>query len=223
MTALHRWLAIFRELPRRNLGLKLMALAASVMLWWFVAAESNIQVGYVVPLEIRNLPAEFAITNKVERQVEVRLSGPASLLGSIRQKDLYAAIDVAGAKPGRELYRLSEQSFHIPIGVHVQRIYPATVEVWMERLERKLLPVVARVGGSARIRKRILETRVEPAELEVEALPGDFARFRSLTTEEVVPDVFRGAYSATARVELPVEHAKIVGTSTVRVTVRFPE
>lgn len=218
-----RLLAFLREFPRRNLGLKLLALTASVILWWFVAAESNIQIGYVVPLEIRNLPEGMAITNKVERQVEVRLSGPSSLLGSIRQKDLYAAIDMSGAKPGRELIRLTEQSISIPIGVHVQRIYPVTVEVAVERLKRRNLPVTARVGGSAKLRGRIVEIRVEPPEVEVEALPADIARIRSLFTEEVVPDVSRGIYSARARVELPVEHAKIVGTSTVRVTVRFAE
>jgi len=218
-----RWLAFFREFPRRNLGLKLLALASSVLLWWFVAAESNIQVGYVVPLEIRNLPNGMAIVNKVERQVEVRLSGPPSLLGSIRQKDLYATIEMSNAKPGRERFRLSEQSINLPIGVHVQRIYPGSVEVALERLERKSLPVVARIGGNAKVRKRILHVGVDPPEIEVEALPGDLARVRSLSTEEVVPDVIRGTYSAKARVELPVEHAKIVGTSTVQVTVRFAE
>lgn len=223
MPDVRRMLAFLREIPRKNLGLKLMALAASVVLWWFVAAESHIQVGYVVPLEIRNLPEGMTITNKVERQVEVRLSGPASLLGSIRQKDLYAAIDMTGRKPGRELFRLTEQSINIPIGVHVQRIYPGSVEVALERLERRNLPVAARIGGSAKARRKIVETRVEPPEVEVEALPGDFARIRTLSTEEIVPDVLRGTYSAKARVELPVGHAKIVGTSTVLVTVRFAE
>lgn len=70
---------------------------------------------------------------------------------------------------------------------------------------------------------KIAEIREDPPEIEVEALPGDFPRMRTLVTEEVVPDVFRGSYSAKARVDLPVEHAKIVGTSTVRVTVRFAE
>jgi len=223
MPDVQRMVAFLREIPRRNLGLKLMALAASVVLWWFVAAESSIQVGYVVPLEIRNLPEGMAITNKVYRQVEVRLSGPASLLGSIRQKDLYAAIDMSGAKPGKELVRLTEQSISIPIGVRVQRIYPGSVEVALERLERRKLPVTARIGGSVKMRRKIVETRVEPPEVEVEALPGDFSRIRSLVTEEVVPDAPRGLYSAKAKVEMPEEHAKIVGTSTVQVTVRFAE
>lgn len=223
MPDVHRWLAFLREFPRKNLGLKLMALAASVVLWWFVAAESSIQVGYVVPLEIRNLPEKMVITNKVERQVEVRLSGPASLIGSIRQEDLYAAIDMTGIKPGKERFRLTDRSINLPIGVHVQRIYPGTVEVALDRLERKKLPVVARIEASARTRRRIVETRVGPPEVEVEALTGDFARIRSLSTEPIVPDVARGTYSTKARVELPVEHAKIVGTSTVQVTIRFAE
>jgi len=210
-------------LVRKNLGLKLLALAVAALLWWFVAAESHIQVGFAVPLEIRNLPERMAITNKVERQVEVRLAGPSSLLGSIRQKDLVATIDLSGAKPGKEVVRLSERSFALPIGVRERGIYPPQIQITLERLERKTLPVIARIGGPANLRRRIAQTSVAPSTLEVEALPGDFSRIRALSTEEVVPDVAKGTFTARARVDLPVEHAKIIGNSDVQVTVRFRE
>jgi YbbR domain-containing protein len=208
---------------RRNAGLKLLALGLAAALWWFVAAESQVQIGYVVPLEIRNLPAGMAITNKVERQVEVRLAGPSSLLGAIRQQDLVATIDLAGAKPGRDIVRLTERSVNIPFGVRVERVYPTAIDVSLEKLERKTLPVAVRIGGPANLRRRIAETAVKPEQVEVEALPGDLARLRSVSTEEVVPDASRGVFTAKARVELPVEHARIVGNPVVQVTVRFVE
>lgn len=218
-----RRMGFLEGLVRKNLGLKGLALAVAAGLWWFVAAESQIQIGFVVPLEIRNLPERMAITNKVERQVEVRLAGPSSLVGSIRQKDLVATIDLSGAKPGKEVARLTERSFSLPIGVRVQGIYPHLIDITLDRLERKTLPVNARIGGPDKIRRKILKTSVAPAFVEVEALPGDFSRIRALSTEEVVPDVARGTFTARARVELPVEHAKIIGNSDVQVTVRFRE
>ena len=218
-----RMMRFLEGLVRKNLGLKLLAFAVAAGLWWFVAAESHIQVGFVVPLEIRNLPERMAITNKVERQVEVRLAGPSSLLGSIRQKDLVATIDLSGAKPGKDVVRLSERSFTLPIGVRVQGIYPHQIDIALDSLERKSLPVIARIGGPDKIRRRIAQTSVAPSTLEVEALPGDFSRIRALSTEEVVPDVAKGTFTARARVDLPVEHAKIIGNSDVQVTVRFRE
>lgn len=223
MTDRGRRMGFLEGLVRKNLGLKGLALAVAAGLWWFVAAESHIQVGFVVPLEIRNLPERMAITNKVERQVEVRLAGPSSLIGSIRPKDLFATIDLSGAKPGNEVVRLSERSFALPIGVQVQGIYPPLIEIALDRLERKTLPVIARIGGPDKTRRRIMQTSVAPPSVEVEALPGDLSRIRTLSTEEVVPDVARGTFTARARVELPVEHAKIIGNSDVQVTVRFRE
>lgn len=208
---------------RKNVGLKLLALGLAAALWWFVAAESQVQIGYVVPLEIRNLPAGMAITNKVERQVEVRLAGASSLLGAIRPQDLYATIDLSGAKPGRDIIRLTERSIHVPFGVRVERVYPTAIDVVLKKLDRKTLPVVARIGGPSSVRRRIAETTVTPDEIEVEALPGDLVRLRSVATEEVVPDPVGGVFTAKARVELPVEHARIVGNPVVQVTVRFVE
>src|SRR3972149_2039991 len=63
-----RMMRFLEGLVRKNLGLKLLAFAVAAGLWWFVAAESHIQVGFVVPLEIRNLPERMAITNRGERQ-----------------------------------------------------------------------------------------------------------------------------------------------------------
>lgn len=208
---------------RRNVGLKLLALGLAAALWWFVAAESQVQIGYVVPLEIRNLPAGMAITNKVERQVEVRLAGASSLLGAIRPQDLYATIDLSGAKPGRDIIRLTERSINVPFGVRVEQVYPTVIDVVLEKLDRKTLPVVARIGGPPNVRRRIAATAVTPDQVEVEALPKDLARLRAVSTEEVVPDAAEGVFTAKARVELPFEHARIVGNPVVQVTVRFVE
>lgn len=205
----------------KNVGLKLLALALSAGLWWFVAGESNVQVGFSVPLEIRNVPEGMAITNKVESQVDVRITGPSTLVGALQQKDVSAVIDLSSAKAGRELVSLTERSVKVPIGFRVQRIYPNAVEVYLEKLERRRLPVTARIGGTPQLRRRIARVTVDPPSLEVEALPEEFTRIRALVTEEVTPGAPEGVFSDRARVDLPEGHAKIVGNSTVRVTVTF--
>lgn len=210
-----------RDAVSKNLGLKVLALAMSVAIWWFVAGESNVQVGFSVPLEIRNVPEGMAITNKVESQVDVRITGPSTLLGALRQKDVSAVIDLSTAKAGREVVSLNDRSVKVPIRFRVQRVYPNAVEVYLEKLERKRLPVAARVGGTPQVRRRIARVTVDPPSLEVEALPEEFSRMHSLVTEEVTPETPEGVFSERARVDLREGHAKIVGNPTVRVTVTF--
>lgn len=206
---------------RGNLGLKALALGLAIALWWFVAGESKVQVGFVVPLEIRNVPAGLTITNKVERQVEVRLAGPPSLLSTLQQADISATINLSGAKAGKQVVPLDDQSIKAPPGLKVQRIYPNTIDVYLERLERKKLPVVARFNGWAEARRRISKVEIVPPTLEVEALPDDFARLRNLSAIVSPPEAGTDTFTENVRVDLREGHAKIVGNPAVRVTVYF--
>lgn len=214
-------LQLLRGFARKNLGLKILALALAVVLWWFVAGETKVQVGFAVPLEIRNVPAGMTITNKVERQVEVRLAGPPSLLGALQQAEVSAAIDLSDARIGRQVVRIEERFIRVPPGVKVQRIYPNAVDVWLERLERRRLPVVARVGDTAEVRRKVAKVKIAPPSLEVEALPEEFSRMKSVVVYVPAPEADKEVFTANARVELQEGHAKIIGNPDVRVTVYF--
>ena len=89
------------RLAGRNLPLKLLALALAVSTWWFVAGESKVLVAFNVPLEIRNVPRGLTLTNQVDRQVEVRLQGPSSLLAGFKSSDISMALDLGNGRPGR--------------------------------------------------------------------------------------------------------------------------
>jgi len=210
-----------RNFANQNLGLKVIALALAVAAWWFVAGESKVLVSFTIPLEIRNVPKEMTITNKAERQVEVRLSGPSSLLSGMRPSEISASVDLAAGHTGRQYFTLDDRAVKVPPGIKVQRIYPSSIEVVLERTERKMIPVSARVGGGSGVRKRVANIEIDPPSIEVEALPDEFARMPVIYTEEVLPDRTDRDYSAIARVETREPHAKIVGNPNVRVKIEF--
>ncbi|HEY5996663.1 MAG TPA: hypothetical protein VIU29_06555 [Candidatus Deferrimicrobiaceae bacterium] len=218
MSAVSRFL---RQVFLNNFGFKLAAIVISIALWWFIAGENQVQVGMVVPLEIRNLPPGTLITNKVERQVELRLSGPPSILGNLKPDDVSASIDLSSTRPGRRIMVLEERGFRVPPGVKVTRIYPTAVEVMLERLERRRLPVHAHIVASPQVRGKIAQVEVVPPAVEVEAPPAAFSQVSALSTEGIVPGKAKGLYSTQARVELWTVHAKIVGDPVVRVIIRF--
>ena len=210
-----------RNFAKQNLGLKVVALVLAVAAWWFVAGESKVLVSFTIPLEIRNVPKEMTITNKAERQVEVRLSGPSSLLSGMRPSEISASVDLAAGHTGRQYFTLDDRAVKVPPGIKVQRIYPSSIEVILERTERKMIPVTARIGGGSAVRKLVANVEIDPPAVEVEALPDDFARMPVIYTEEVIPDRTDRDFSAIARVETREPHAKIVGNPNVRVKIEF--
>jgi YbbR domain-containing protein len=212
---------VLRSAVGRNAAEKLLAAALAVALWSYVAGETKVQVGFDVPLEIRNIPAGMVVLNKVERQVGVDLSGPPSLLSNLPRSEIVAAIDLSAAGPGRHDVALFPRSVRVPPGIEVRRIYPGAVEVELDRLERRRIPVKVRVGGPAKVRRRIDRILVSPETVEVEVLTRDADGLKHIETEEVVPDRTDGVFTAVARVDLRVDRAKIVGDPGVRVTIHF--
>ena len=210
-----------RRLTSRNLGLKVVALALAVAAWWFVAGESKVLVSFTVPLEMRNVPKGLTMTNNPEREVEVRLSGPSSLLSGMRPSEISAGVDLAAARSGRQYFTLDDRAVKVPPGIKVQRIHPSSIEVILDRTERRMVQVSARVGGGAAVRKRVAKVEIDPPSVEVEAPTEEFARMPVIYTEEIVPDRTDGEYSAVARVETREAHANIVGNPNVRVTIQF--
>ena len=210
-----------RGFASQNLGLKAVALALAVAAWWFVAGESKVLVSFTIPLEIRNVPKGMTITNKAERQVEVRLSGPSSLLSGMRPSEISAAVDLTAAHAGRQYFTMDDRAVKVPPGIKVQRIYPSSIEVVLERTERRMVAVAVRIGGGAAVRKRVAKVEVDPPSVEVEALPEEFARMPVIYTEEILPDRTDREFSAIARVETREAHAKIVGNPGVRVRIEF--
>ena len=212
---------IFRGLASHNLGLKVVALALAVAAWWFIAGESKVLVSFTIPLEIRNVPKGVTMTNKPEREVEVRLSGPSSLLSGMRPSEISAGVDLTAAHAGRQYFTLDDRAVKVPPGIKVQRIFPPSIEVILDRTERRAVPVSARIGGGAAIRRRVAKVEIDPSSVEVEALLEEFSRMPVIYTEEVVPGQTEGVYSAIARVETREAHAKIIGNPNVRVKIQF--
>ena len=210
-----------RRIASQNLAMKAVALALAVAAWWFVAGESKVLVGFSVPLEIRNVPSGMTMTNKPEREVEVRLSGPSSLLSGMRPSEISAGVDLSAARAGRQYFTLDDRTVKVPPGITVQRIFPPSVEVVLERTERRTVPVSARIGGGGAVRRRVAKVEIDPPSVVVEALPEEFPRMPVVYTEEVVPDRTDVVFSAAARVETREPHAKIVGSPSVRVRIEF--
>ena len=209
------------RLAGRNLPLKLLALGLAVSAWWFVAGESKVLVGFNVPLEIRNVPKGLTLTNQVERQVEVRLQGPSSLLTGFKTSDISMALDLSEGKPGRQTVKFDIRTVKVPPGIQVQRIFPPNIDVVLERTERRSIPVSLRIKGEKSLRNRIRTVEIDPKEIEVEALPAEFSRMPVAYTEEIVlePDV--DTFTTVARVELRGAHARIIGDPNVRVKIHF--
>src|SRR5438552_2763156 len=81
----------------RNLPLKLLSLLISFSLWSFVnLGERDTEELLRVPLELREIPAHLVITSPRVDFIDVRVSGPRTLLGRIDRHRLSISLDLKG-------------------------------------------------------------------------------------------------------------------------------
>lgn len=181
---LHRVGRGLRDLVTHNLPLKLVSLAIAVGLWAFVnIGERDSEEAIKVPVELRQIPAALMITSPRVDFVDVRVVGPRTLLGRIDYGQLSIALDLSGALPGPAVFTVNVDRLNLPRGVRVVRVTPAQITVTLERIGRKVVPVVLSLSGQPPTDFHMTAVRVSPEEVEITGPDPQVEAIESVTTE----------------------------------------
>ena len=90
-----------RNLLVRNWGLKLFSLGLALVLWLTLIPEEKTfsEKTFVVPLQRRNLPADFELVTAPPSTVDVTVRARNRLLSQITEKDVQAVLNLSRARP----------------------------------------------------------------------------------------------------------------------------
>ena len=171
--------------PFRNLGLKLVALALSSVLWLTLAGEHIVERSLRVPLEFRNIPDALEIVGNAPDSVDVRLRGSSTVLGRLQPGDIFAAIDLASARTGSRLFHIRSDEVRAPYGVEVSQVVPATLSLELERSARRTVPVVPAIEGDPAPGFVVGRVTAEPESVEIVGPESRVRQVAEATTEPV--------------------------------------
>ncbi|OQY20574.1 MAG: YbbR domain pair protein [Desulfobacteraceae bacterium 4572_35.1] len=192
----------------KNWHLKLISLFFALLLWLFVMGEQNSEVGYTVPLELKNLPVGLVVANEVASLVDVRISGPRTLLSKLQPSALSMSVDLHGLKAGLTTFKRLDQNLNIPSMLRVSRLSPSYVEVKLERIREKKVPVHVLISGEPEDGVKLGKVRLNPSAVVVEGAESEVKNVDAVETELVditgvdesftltVPINYRGTYTA---------------------------
>jgi YbbR domain-containing protein len=190
-----------------NWVLKLLSLASALILWFFVMGERKLEVGYAVPLELKNVPPGMMVANEVPSLVDVRLSGPRTMLMNLSPKDISISVDLIDLKPGLTSFKRLEERLNIPSGVKVTRLAPSFIDVKLERIKEKVVPLKVAFSGNPAEGFRLGAIHLKPDQVTVEGAESEIKDVTEVTTDPVevegvkesftlmVPISYRGKYT----------------------------
>jgi YbbR domain-containing protein len=118
-----------REMLTHNLGLKVLSLFLAMVLWLFVAAGKEAEIGLSLQIVFAHLSPGLAIVNGPPARIDVRLAGPRILLLKLKAERLPVLLDLQGIREGTTAFPAVEMAIRVPDGVRVTRVTPAAIEV----------------------------------------------------------------------------------------------
>jgi YbbR domain-containing protein len=194
---------MFRLLTE-NLTLKLISLAFAIVLWFFVMGEKRHEVSHIVPVTYKGVPEGLIIANQVPGSVEVAISGPRALLSHLVPGDLAIVVNLAGAEVGVASFKRLEESLQIPAGLTVTRISPAYVDVKLERIRDKQVPVRVVLSGEPAAGFRVRRIRVVPPRVTISGAESELRAVTEVVTEGLDLAGVREGFTVT----VPLSHIR---------------
>lgn len=195
-----------KKLITVNLKLKLVAVALATALWFFVAGQSNTEVGVIVPIGYKDAPRNLVISNTPPDEVEVRVMGPKLFINNLSASQIIAELDLSGASAGVNSYRLKPSDITTPMGVEVLRLKPSTVEVRMDRLERKSLKVKAKLKGRLEKGYEIADIIVIPDVVEATSVKKSLSGLKEIGTVPLDIGGLNHSTSMTLQLDIPSKY-----------------
>lgn len=199
-----------------NLGLKIFSLVFALGLWLFVnAGQKATERSIVVPLEFRNMSSDLMVASSGPGQIEVWVMGAPALLSTLDPDTLRVALDLEGARSGTSTFRLSPDSFNPPRGVRITRISPSVINVKLDSVAERSLPVIVRFAGKLPFGYKVARIEVNPATVKARGAANELVHMTSVDT---LPFELDGRQSVTREMRLS-SPGKSLSFSPERVTV----
>lgn len=168
-----------------NLALKVLSLAIAVGLWLAVAGQPVSEVAVEVPIALHNMPASLEISSENIPKAQIRLRGPERIIRHLQPTDIYAEIELNGAKPGERTFELTDRQIHHARELAVVQVIPSEVHLAFDfRLTREI-PVQPRVNVSSMQGYQIGHIQVEPATVTVTGPKHRVEAIEAATTDPV--------------------------------------
>jgi len=151
-----------KEFFFKNKILKVMALTFAIALWILVEGEKRTEVGFLIPLEFRNLPKDMVIIGKPVKEVEVRVLASKKVMSKLSPMQLSASIDLSTAKQGINNFIVASRDIKTPKGAEIIKANPSSILIHLETVITKLVPVKVKLSGSTAGGFNVKDISIEP-------------------------------------------------------------
>ncbi len=169
----------------RNITLKILALVFAIAMWFFVVGEKGSEIGFLIPLELKGMPADLVITNEIKSHIDIRITGPKTLLTGLSPTQMGITLDLSKSKAGNNIFPLFPKDVKAPRGLKVTRVNPTNIKVALEPLIIKKVPIKVRLTGKPERGFKLGEVSINPPEVQITGAGKGIKSLKTISTQPI--------------------------------------
>ena len=222
----HLGVAVRRGRAARREKLQLVAAALfSIVfitgLWFGVSRGGHTLVSRDVPVEYTNRNPAMQIVSTSVNTVSLELEGSGALIKSIRPDQVQVKLDLRQAKAGLNTFSITRKSISLPPGIILKGVTPAVVNVELDVMMKKKLPVQIDWVGRLPDHFILLKVTTIPETVEIIGARRILEKISTIYTEKVPIDNLRLEGTITVNLALTPASLKIAPGSSEKVTIAY--
>ena len=173
------------DILTRNIGWKVLSLAAAVALWVSVASEPELATLRTVPVEYKGVPDNLEISSNFVEDVVLEMRGPAARLRDLRDARPAVVLDFSSVHdPGERTFTIDSSDASLPRGILLVRSIPEQLRFQFEWRVTREVPVNVRLSPPHE-GYTVASIQVTPPALRVTGPETSVQRMREVKTDPV--------------------------------------
>lgn len=213
-----------RESRRETLAFIAAALFSVIFttgVWFSVSRGVDTLVTLQVPLEYTKRDLAMEIVETSVNTVNLELEGSGALIKSIRPDQVQVRLDLGKAKAGPNTFTITRKNISLPPGIVLKGVVPPVVEVELDVLIKKEMPVQIDWVGRLPDHFIMVEATVEPKTVEIIGGRRMLEKMTTIYTEKIPLNDLAVEGVISANLALNPASLKIAPGSEEKVTIRY--
>jgi len=213
-----------RELIKERLMLTTAALFSIIFVagvWFSVSKGVDTLATLEIPVVYMNRDPAMEIVKTSGNTVSLELEGSGALIKSIKPDQVQVKLDLSKSKVGPNSFTIRRESISLPPGIILKGVTPPVVDVDLDVLIRKELPVQIDWVGKLPDRFILSDVTTRPKTVEIIGGKRMLEKISTIYTEKVSLNNLTEKGTITANLALNPASLKIAPNSKEKVTITY--
>src|SRR4030042_1527845 len=166
-----------------NRGLKITAVLLSIILWMFATSRGQSEISIDVPIQFKNIPSGFELTNHDIKTISMNIRGQERLIKNVRPANISVYVDLSNAKKGESVYYIDRDDIKLPPAITITNISPPSIKVSIDETIRKTVKVKPVIFGTPETGYYVKSINTRPQTVVIEGIRSEVERVNKIKTE----------------------------------------